>query len=265
MMRPRKLLLVLATLPLLTVWACGGGGGTEEATPPAEEDNGGAAEQAGTAPDLSNAGSISGSITYSGDAPSAEAIQMAADPYCQSAHSDAVTRNPVRVNDSGGLMNVVVHVTGGLENYTFETPSESVSLDQQGCLYQPHVVALQTNQTLVIKNSDDTLHNINFQPRNNEAFNIAQPVAGMTMEKQFPNPEVGIPARCDVHPWMSAFVNVFGHPYYAISTEDGSFSIADLPPGDYVIEAWHETLGTQTQNVTVGENAEADASFTFEG
>ena len=87
----------------------------------------------------------------------------------------------------------------------------------------------------------------------------------MSIEKVFDNAEVGIPARCDVHPWMSAFINVFNHPYYAVSAADGSFTIDNLPPGDYVIEAWHETLGTQTQSITVAPNETAAAGISFGG
>jgi hypothetical protein len=87
----------------------------------------------------------------------------------------------------------------------------------------------------------------------------------MTLDRTFPNPEVGIPARCDVHPWMGAFIHVFGHPYYAVTGDDGSFSIPRLPPGDYVIEVWHETLGRQTQSVTVAPNETASISVGFGG
>lgn len=259
-MKLRKLLSTVALLPLVTVIACGGG--AEEATEPAAEEP---AAPAATTPDLSEAGAVAGNVTFAGTAPEPQAIQMAADPFCQSAHSEAVMQSPVMVNADGGLMNVVVHVQGGLESYTFETPGDSVMLDQEGCMYDPHVLALQTGQTLVVRNSDDTLHNVNVQPANNPGFNQGQPVAGMTLERQFPNAEVGIPARCDVHPWMGAFINVFAHPYFSVSGEDGAFELGDLPPGDYVIEAWHESLGTQTQSVTVAPNEDATVSIGFEG
>jgi len=87
----------------------------------------------------------------------------------------------------------------------------------------------------------------------------------MTLEKTFENAEVGIPTRCDVHPWMAAFINVFDHPYFAVSGDDGSFAIDQLPPGDYVIEAWHETLGTQTQSVTVAPSETGSLAIDFSG
>jgi plastocyanin len=243
----------------LIVFAAACGGGAEEAPAAAET----AAAPAGRALDLSEAGGVAGAVMFSGDAPAAEAIQMAADPFCQTSHSEAVMSTPVMVDADGGLMNVVIHVTGGLDGYSFGDAMDQMVLDQKGCIYEPHVIAVQTGQTVLIRNSDDTLHNVNVQPSNNPAFNQGQPLAGMELERQFENAEIGIPARCDVHPWMGAFINVFEHPYYSISTADGAFTIPQLPPGDYVIEAWHETLGTQTQSVTVAPNETAAVSIGF--
>jgi len=251
----------VAALALLVPFAAAACGGAEEADAPAPATS----EPAATAPDLSNAGGVAGSATFAGEAPGSEAIQMAADPFCQSAHSDTVVNSPVMVDAEGGLMNVVVHISGGLEGYAFSEAADQAVLDQTGCVYDPHVLALQTGQTILIRNSDDTLHNVNVQPGSNAAFNQGQPLAGMELERTFDNAEVGIPARCDVHPWMGAFISVFDHPYFSVSTETGAFSIPQLPPGDYVIEAWHETLGTMTQNVTVAPNETASVSIEFGG
>ncbi|NKB90179.1 MAG: hypothetical protein GKS06_18385 [Acidobacteria bacterium] len=249
----------IAALALLVPFAaaCGGGEDAPAAAAPAT------AEPAATAPDLSNAGGVAGAVMFAGEAPGAEAIQMAADPFCQTAHSDAVMSAPVMTDAAGGLMNVVVHVSSGLENYSFDAATDQAILDQSGCVYDPHVLAMQTGQTVIIRNSDDTLHNVNVQPSSNPAFNQGQPLAGMEIEKIFDSAEVGIPARCDVHPWMGAFISVFDHPYFSVSATDGAFSIAQLPPGDYVLEAWHETLGTMTQSVTVAPNETASVSFEF--
>jgi plastocyanin len=256
-MQFRKALCALALVPLVTVVACGGGG-AEAPTPAADE------APAANTPDLSNAGTVAGTVAYAGETPEPSPIQMAADPFCQQAHSEIVMRAPVLVDANGGLSNVVVHVAAGLEGYTFPVPSESLLMDQVGCVYEPHVLAARAGQTIVFQNSDDTLHNVNVQPRNNPAFNEGQPLKGMTSEKQFMNPEVGIPARCDVHPWMSAFISVFDHPYFAVSSVDGTFDLDRLPPGDYVVEAWHETLGTQTQSVSVASGEATSLTISFE-
>jgi hypothetical protein len=139
-----------------------------------------------------------------------------------------------------------------------------VTLDQTGCHYVPHVLAIQVGQPLVIKNSDGILHNINTQPSQNRGFNISQPVE-METEREFNTAEVMIPVKCDVHGWMEAYIGVQDHPYAAISGTDGTFSLENLPAGDYVIEAWHESFGTQTQNVTVGAQETQEITFTFSG
>ena len=135
--------------------------------------------------------------------------------------------------------------------------------DQQGCRYRPHVFGIRVGQTLTIRNSDATLHNIHATPAANPEFNMGQPIQGMEFERTFDAPEVMVPFQCDVHSWMNAYVGVLDHPYFAVTGDDGGFDISELPPGDYVVEAWHEELGTQTQNVTVGEGGTAEVSFTF--
>jgi len=127
----------------------------------------------------------------------------------------------------------------------------------------PHIIGVQTGQALIVSNSDDTLHNVNAQPSNNAGFNIGQPVAGMEYEHSFENSEIMIPVKCDVHPWMSAYIGVVPHPYFTVTDAEGNFSIDRLPPGDYVLEAWSEGLGTETINVTVAPNETAEATFSF--
>jgi hypothetical protein len=109
------------------------------------------------------------------------------------------------------------------------------------------------------------LHNIHPEPTNSRSFNVSQPNEGMETERTFPTAEIMIPVACDVHSWMSAFVGVVDHPYFAVSGSDGSFELPNLPPGDYEVEAWHELYGTQTMNVTVGESEAVTLDFSFEG
>jgi hypothetical protein len=243
-------------MTLLGLLAMGCGGGGEEA-----QTEGGPAEEAGYTVPADSAATINGTITFTGTPPANEAIDMSEEPTCAEAH-EAPTKETVVVGANGELANVFVYVKEGLPDVDWGTPSEGVTIDQHGCHYVPHVMGIQTGQPLIIKNSDGILHNINTQPTANQGFNISQPVA-METERSFSAAEVMIPVKCDVHGWMEAFIGVQDHPYMAVSGADGSFSLANLPPGTYTIEAWHELYGTQTQSVTVSAQQTADISFTF--
>ena len=204
---------------------------------------------------------ISGKITLEGTAPARQKIQMAADPVCLQQHSEAVFSEEV-VSNNGALQNVFVYVKEGVTG-NFPAPKEAVVIDQQGCTYHPHVFGIQVGQLLEIRNSDSTLHNINAQPTGNKRFNVAQPVKGMKTMKTFDQPEVMVPFKCNVHPWMSAYGGVVNHPFFAVSDANGAISISGLPAGTYAVEAWHEKLGTQTQSVTVKDGETKSISFTF--
>ena len=156
-----------------------------------------------------------------------------------------------------------VYVKEGLAGRKFPMPTQSITLDQHGCRYVPHVFGIQVGQTLEILNSDPTLHNIHATPKGNQEFNMGQPIQGMKFERKFSKPEIMVPFKCDVHGWMNAYVGVLEHPYFDTTGSDGKFDISTLPPGDYVIEAWHEKLGAQTQNVTIGEKETKEITFTF--
>jgi hypothetical protein len=249
-MRNKWWILALCALPVLA-----GCGGAKEETTEAP------AETAAAPVDTANAGGISGSVTYAG--PDTDTtIAMNADPVCAGLHSTPVDTNEIAVKD-GKLANVFVYVKSGLEGKSFPTPAEKKEVDQQGCLYSPRVQGLQTGQALMIKNTDATLHNVHALPTVNQEFNQAQPQGLPPFDKVFDKQEVMVKIKCDVHPWMAAYVGVLPHPYYAVSGEDGSYSIPNLPPGTYTIEAWHEKLGTQTQQVTVAASQTATAAFDF--
>jgi len=240
-------------------WACGGGGdagaGGEE--PAAEE-----AAEAAPVIDPATAGTIAGVITFEGEAPAPRAIDMSEEPDCAEGYGSEGPLTQSVVAHDGRLANVFVYVKEGLD-LTFPAPSDPVVLNQENCRYEPHVLGLQVDQPLQISNSDPLLHNINTQPSLNRGFNISQPQAGMQTTREFGVSEVMIPVKCDVHGWMSAYVGVLDHPYFAVSSADGSFSMPNLPPGQYVVEAWHELYGVQTMDVTVGEGETADVSFTY--
>jgi len=209
------------------------------------------------------AGSISGSVRYAGSAPERAVVQMAADPFCVTAHAgQTVLTEQLIVNENDTLRWAFVHIREA--NGTLPSGGgETAELDQVACMYTPRVLGMEAGATIRVTNSDQTLHNVNVQPSNNTSFNVAQPIPGMSTERTFENPEIMISVRCDVHPWMQAYVGVVPHPFFDVSGEDGSFSMDGVPPGDYVLEAWHETLGTQTMNVTVRDGEAASAEFSF--
>ncbi len=253
MMRNRLFLLV-ALAVAVTAIGCGGGsdsGSSDNASTPAA---------APAAAPSGPTGSVSGTATYVNGDPDAE-IAMDADPVCMSLHSDTVTTQKVVATD-GNLANVFVYVKDGLSG-SFPAPSVSALLDQAGCMYKPHVSGVQVGQTLVIRNSDETLHNVHALPSNNSEFNNGQPFKGMELEHTFDTAEVMVPFKCDVHPWMSSYIGVLDHPFFAVTGEDGSFSIDGLPVGDYTLEAWHEEFGTKSMTVSVTDGGSADASVDF--
>ena len=251
-MQQRKLWSILSILAVAAAAACGGGG---ESAPAA------VAEPAAPIFDPSTAGNVSGMVMVDGELPAAEEFMMNSDPNCVTAATN--TMSSTYVGSDGHLGNVFVYVREGLGDMTFPTPSEVVTLNQEGCRYIPHVMGIQVGQTLNIVNSDPTLHNIHATPASNQEFNMGQPIQGMQFERTFDTPEIMVPMRCDVHSWMNSYIGVLEHPFFAVTGEDGMFDISTLPPGDYVIEAWHEALGTQTQNVTVTTGGTAEVSFTF--
>jgi plastocyanin len=253
MSRNKWMILALCALPVVA--GCGGGA-KEEASSEAP-----AAEAPAPAVDTANAGGVNGSVTYAG-ADTDTAIAMNADPVCASLHQAPVDTNEIALKD-GKLGNVFVYVKSGLEGKSFPAPAEKKELDQVGCQYTPRVMGLQVGQALAVKNTDATLHNVHALPTANPEFNQAQPQGLPPFDKTFDKPEVAVHVKCDVHPWMTAWVGVVDNPYYAVSGDDGGFSIKDLPPGKYTLEAWHEKLGTKTQEVTIAPNQTVDVTFAF--
>ena len=142
-------------------------------------------------------------------------------------------------------------------------PAAAVEIDQKGCIFSPHVVVARAGQKVIFKNGDPVLHNVRSEAKVNKAFNIAQPIQGMTTAKTFEKPEIGIKVRCDVHFWMALFIHVLDHPFYAVTGDDGTYQIKDLPAGTYTVEVWHEKLGAQTAQITVAEGDTKTNDFAF--
>lgn len=215
---------------------------------------------AGTA----RAGTVTGVADWQGTDPDT-VISMDADPTCLLMHEQDVYTESVVHDDQGHLANVFVYVKSGLPAKTWPVPSEAHLLEQQGCVYHPHVSGLMVGQDLIIRNDDETLHNVHALPTANKEFNQGQPIQGMETTRTFDEPEVMIRFKCDVHPWMSAYMGVLEHPFFAVTGADGTYSIEGLPAGTYELEAWHEELGTRTASVTVTEDGSAEADFDFSG
>ena len=210
------------------------------------------------------AGDIHGKITFDGKAPKMKSLRMDADPVCVANNEVAPRKEWLILDENNGLKNVLVFVkespSGGSLEGDLNLVEKHAVIDQNGCVYVPHVLGVMVGQKLDILNSDGTLHNIHALPKVNKEFNKAMPRSKKQMTVQFDKSEAPFKVKCDVHPWMGAFIGVFDHPYFAVTGDDGSYVISGLEPGDYVIEAWHEKLGSQTANVTVGDSA---ANFTF--
>jgi plastocyanin len=211
--------------------------------------------------DHSKTGRISGRVGVDGPVP-ANPVAKISDPVCARAHASGLSLEHL-VAENGGLNNVFVYVKDGLGTYYFESPADPVKLDQQGCRYTPHVFGVQVGQPIEIANSDPTVHNVSAVTEVNRGFNFTQAVKGLKNTTSFAAPEVMVRFKCDVHEWMSAYVGVVNHPYFAVTADGGRFELKDVPAGTYTVEAWHEKLGRQTHSVTLAEHDAKEVSFTF--
>jgi plastocyanin len=216
------------------------------------------------APDGPAAGTamVKGFVKFTGTVPSAARVNMNADPSCAKLHPTGLTAEDTVAGADGGLQNVVVFISEGLGDRTYDPPQQPAVIEQKGCVYKPHVVALRANQELDVVNNDATTHNVHPQPANNRESNNAQ-APGTRVNMTFPREEIAIPMKCNVHPWMRSYVAVFKHPYFAVTGKGGTFELNNLPPGNYTIQAWHEKLGKSTQRISVGPGETKELEFVF--
>jgi hypothetical protein len=220
--------------------------------------------------DSSTAGTLTGKIVFTEKKPARKPparkpIDMSGEPACVAAHGGRAYDESVVVNPNGTLANVFVYIKSGLEGKKFEIPATPVTIDQNGCWFRPRVMGIQTEQALRVTNSDPVTHNIHPLARVNREWNHSQGQGDAPLARKFLKPEIMIRVKCNIHSWMRAFIGVVEHPYFAVSGTDGSFEIRNLPPGDYTVGAWHETLGTQEQKITVAPSGQVTTNFTFHG
>jgi plastocyanin len=208
--------------------------------------------------------SITGTVTFDGKAPTLRPIAMDAEPVCAKKHSGPVPNEALVLGNGNAMGNILVWVSKGLPSgKTWPAPKTPVVLDQNGCMYKPHVMGIMVGQTYKILNSDGVLHNIHTLPQINPSFNKGMPPTLKEATTVFNKPEGVFHIKCDVHPWMSAYIAVFTNPFFSTTGTDGKFTISGLDPGTYEISAWHEKLGTQTASVTVGASETKTQNFKF--
>ena len=218
---------------------------------------------------------IKGKVTLEGKAPEMKEIDMSAVKECAAQHADPVTEQTVVADDKGNLANVIVAIKKAEgQDLPGEASQEPAVLDQKGCMYEPHVLALMAGQEMVVKNDDPFLHNVHALSTVNPAFNFGQPTkdAGKKLGPDAPKAAEYFRVKCDVHPWMSAYIGVFEHPFFAVTKEDGTFEIKTegLPDGEYTLTFWHEKYASDeaslpTATVTVKDGkGEANQAFKAE-
>jgi len=210
------------------------------------------------------ASTITGTVTFDGKAPALKPLAMDADPACAKKHTTPVASEMLVLGSGNTMGNIMVYVSKGVPaGKTYPAPKTPVVLDQKGCQYLPHVMGIMVGQPYRILNSDGILHNLHALPKVNAGFNKPMPATMKETTASFEKPEPLFPVKCDVHPWMQAYVGVYTHPFFSVTSTDGKFTIAGLDPGTYEITAWHERLGTQTASVTVSGSDTKTQNFKF--
>lgn len=226
-----------------------------------------ASPQAPSVPDFqvdpATAGSIHGSVKYSGPKPKKMLIDMSSDPACVAAHKGRAYDESLVVSGKGELGNAFVYIEKGLGDRRFAVPSTPVTIDQSGCWFRPRVLGIQVGQTLDVVNSDPVTHNIHPMAVVNHEWIHSQGPGDPPMHRTFSKVEVAIPVKCNIHGWMHADIGVVDSPYFSVTKDDGSFDLPNVPPGTYTVTAWQEKLGTRQATVTVEPSGKAVANLEF--
>jgi plastocyanin len=206
-------------------------------------------------------GSINGRVHLRGRAPTPEPIRMGFDPVCLEVSGATPVNDTVVVSRDGFVANAFVYIEDGLDRTrAFPEATEPVQLVQRGCRFVPHVLGVRVGQPVEIVNEDPTEHNVHNLPGLNPELSRLQPVQGMRETRTFASPEIMVRFKCDLHPWMTAFVGVVDHPYFAVTDADGRFALTGVPDGTYTLAVWHERFGTRTARVTVTKGHAADVT-----
>jgi hypothetical protein len=215
------------------------------------------------APDPPKPGLIRGKVQVKGAAPRRKPIRLDADPRCEALHAEPLYSDTLVLDAESNVRWAFVSVKEGLKGRTFAAPAVPVTLAQIGCRYEPHVLGVQVGQPLVIVNRDPLLHNIHALPFRNQGFNFGQPMQDLEERRTFRVEEM-VSVRCDVHPWMSAWVGVVEHPYYAVTDPEGRYALPELLPGHYVIEAWQESCEPVSREIDVTAGNALDLDFVLD-
>jgi plastocyanin len=207
-----------------------------------------------------SAGTISGTVTFTGTPPKMRPIDMAKEPSCAKQHPTPIMTESVVTGPGNAVQWAVVYIAAGAQPSS--APTTPVRYDQKGCEYLPHVATLEVGQPLEIYNDDQTSHNIHPLAKVNPEWNKSQPPGAPPIKASYSKPEF-IAVKCNVHPWMHGYFAVLSTSHSATTGNDGKFSLEGLPPGKYTVTAWHERFGSQSQEVTVTEGKAATADFVF--
>jgi plastocyanin len=209
---------------------------------------------------------VSGKVLFQGKAPTLHPINMDKDPVCASAETTPILPEDGRINSNGTLPNAFVYISKGSGNLNMSAPPNSVTLTQRGCAFKPHVLGIMVGQPLQVVTDDPTTHNIHLTAKDgNRDWNVTQQPGTPSVTTKFTHPAIMVPVHCNIHPWMEAFIGVVTNPYYAVTGDDGSFVIKNVPPGEYTLSVWTATFGTQERSVTVRANESTPLDFTFTG
>ena len=207
-------------------------------------------------------GVIKGHIRLKGKASGNPVIRMGIDPMCAKLNAGKrPVQEAVAASADGSLANVFVSLEGSFPSSP--VPATPVTIDQKACIYVPRVVGARVGQTLQVRNSDALLHNVHGLSAGSNVFNVGQPAAGVVTEFRLKQEEIMLRVSCDIHRWMTAFVGVVSHPYFATSGVGGTYAIANVPAGTYTIQAWHEQYGRLTQKVRVTAGSTSSVDFVY--